>query len=51
MSLTSAEGKVTGGAKWVLAGGVDHVLDDGVEGDAPDDVVGGGLIALDVKVL
>ena len=41
--------EVTGGAERVLAGGVDRVLTDGAEGDAPDDLVGGGMIALDVK--
>ena len=44
-----AEGEVTGGAKRVLAGGVDCVLADGAEGDAPINLVGGGMIALDVK--
>ena len=38
-----------GGVEWVLAGGVDRVLADGAEGDAPDDLVGGGMIALDMK--
>ena len=46
-----AEGEVTGGAKRVLAGGVDCVLADGAEGDAPGDFVGGGMIALGVKEL
>ena len=47
--LPAAEGDVTGGAEWVLAGGVDHVLADGAEGDAPGELVGGGMIALNVK--
>ena len=47
--LPATEGEVVGGAERVLAGGVDHVLTDGAEGDAPDDLVGGGMIALDVK--
>ena len=37
-----------GGAERVLAGVVDHVLADGAEGDAPGDLVGGDMIALDV---
>jgi len=52
-----AEGEVTGGAErvltsgveWVLTGGVDRVLTDGAEGDAPGDLVGDDIIALDVK--
>ena len=47
--LPTAEGKVAGGAERVLAGGVDRVLADGAEGDAPDDLVDGGMIALDTK--
>ena len=38
-----------GGVEWVLAGGVDRVLADGAEGDAPGDMVGGDMISLDVK--
>jgi hypothetical protein len=44
--LPAPEGEVTGGAECVFAGGEDHVLVDGVEGDAPDDLVGGGMITL-----
>ena len=38
-----------GGAEWVLASGVDRVLANGVEGDAPSDLVDGDMIAVDVK--
>ena len=47
--LLVAEGKVVGGAERVLAGGIDRVLADGAEGDAPGDLVGGGMIVLDMK--
>ena len=47
--LLAAEGKVMGGVEWVLAGGVDRVLADGAEGDAPDDLVVGDKISLDMK--
>ena len=47
--LLAAEGEVAGGGERVLAGGVDRVLADGAEGDAPSDLVGGNMIALDVK--
>ena len=47
--LPMAEGEVAGGVERVLDGGVDRVLANGAEGDAPDDLVGGGMIALDVK--
>ena len=47
--LPAAEGEVTGGAERVLAGVVDRVLADGAEGDAPSDLVGGNMIASDVK--
>ena len=47
--LPAAEGEVAGGAERVLAGVVDRVLADGAEGDAPSDLVGGNMIALDVK--
>ena len=47
--LPTAEGKVAGGAERVLAGGVDRVLADGAEGDAPDDLVVGDKISLDMK--
>ena len=47
--LPAAEGDVTGGAERVLTGGVVRVLANGAEGDAPVDLVGGGMIALDGK--
>ena len=47
--LPAAKVEVAGGAERVLAGGVDRVLADGAEGDAPSDLVDGGMIALDVK--
>jgi len=47
--LPVVEGEVAGGAEWVLAGVVDRVLADGAEGDAPSDLVGGNMIASDVK--
>ena len=47
--LPAAEGEVMGGAERVLAGVVDHVLADGAEGDAPGDLVGSDMIALDLK--
>jgi len=47
--LPAAEGDVTGGAERVLTCGVDRVLADGAEGDAPGDLVGGGMIVLDMK--
>ena len=47
--LLVAEGEVAGGAEWVLAGVVDRVLADGAKGDAPGDLVGSDMIALDVK--
>ena len=47
--LPAAKGEVAGGAERVLAGVIDHVLPDGAEGDAPSDLVGGNMIALDVK--
>ena len=47
--LPVAEGEFAGGAERVLAGVVDRVLADGAEGDAPSDLVDGGMIALDVK--
>ena len=49
--LPAAEGDVMGGAERVLASGVDRVLADGAEGDAPNYLVDGGMIALDVKEL
>ena len=47
--LPAAEGDVTGGAERMLTGGVYHVLADGAKGDAPGDLVGSDMIALDVK--
>ena len=47
--LPAAEGDVMGGAERVLASGVDRVLADGAEGDAPDDLVVGDKISLDMK--
>ena len=47
--LPAAEGEVIGGAERVLPGVVDYALADGAEGDAPGDLVGGGMIVLDVK--
>ena len=47
--LPAVEGEVAGGAEQVLAGVVDHELADGAEGDAPGDLVGGNMIALDLK--
>jgi len=47
--LPVAKGEVTGAAERVLAGVVDRVLADGAEGDAPSDLVGGNMIALDMK--
>ena len=47
--LPTAKGEVMGGAEHVLAGRAEHVLADGAEGDAPGDLVGGDMIALDMK--
>ena len=47
--LPAANGEVTGGAERVLTCGVDRVLVDGAKGGAPNDMVGGGMIALGVK--
>jgi hypothetical protein len=44
--LPVPKGEVAGGAECVFAGGEDCVLADGVEGDAPDHLVGGGMITL-----
>ena len=47
--LPVVEGEVIGGVERVLTNVVDHMLVDGAEGDAPGDLVGGNMIALDVK--
>jgi hypothetical protein len=44
--LPMFEGVVAGGVVCMLAGEGDRVLADGAKGSAPDDLAGGGMMAL-----
>jgi hypothetical protein len=44
--LSTFKGVVAGGVDCMLAGEGDRVLADGAEGSAPDDLAGGGMMAL-----